>query len=77
MDWTSDTEVVKQSMSPMISVFLGLSVAILSITIIIIGSTINLNLFIMLELLVFSIIVFILWKCLKKYGARRFKEINV
>ena len=73
MDATSDTEVVKQSMSSMISVFIGMFIGMLSIAAVIIGG----NLFIILELLVFSIVVLILWNVLKKYGVRRFKEINV
>ena len=77
MDATSDTEVVKQSMSSMVAVFIGMFTAMLSIVVIVVGSTININLFIMLELLVFSIIVFVLWKILKKYGIKRFREINV
>ena len=77
MDATSDTEVVKQSMSSVVSVFIGLFVGMLSITIIILGSKINLDLFIILELLVFSAIVFTLWIILKKYGVKRFREINV
>lgn len=77
MDATSDTEVVKQSMSSTVSVFLGMFVGMLSIAIIILGSKINLDLFIILELVVFSAIVFILWRILKKYGVKRFREINV
>ena len=77
MDATSDTEVVKQSMSSTVSVFIGVFVGMLSIVIIILGSKINLELFIILELLVFSVIVFILWRILKKYGVKRFREINV
>ena len=77
MDATSDTEVVKQSMSSTLSVFIGMFVGMLSIAIIAIGSTINLNVFIILELLVFTAFVFVLWKMLKKYGVKRFREINV
>ena len=77
MDAASDTEVVKQSMSSALSVFIGMFLGILSIVIIIIGSKINMNLFIILELLVFSSIIFVLWKILKKYGIRKFREINV
>ena len=77
MDATSDTEVVKQSMSSMVSVFIGMFIGMLSIAMIFIGSSINLNLFIILELLIFSIIVLILWKALKKYGVRKFNSINV
>lgn len=77
MDATSDTEVVKQSMSSMVSVFIGMFVGMLSIVILILGSKISINLFIILELVVFSIIDFILWKILKKYGIRKLKEINV
>lgn len=77
MDATSDTEVVKQSMSSGLSVFIGMFVGMLSIAIMIVGSKINLNLFIILELVIFSVIVFILWKTLKKYGTKRWREINV
>lgn len=77
MDATSDTEVVKQSMSATLSVFIGMFVGMLSIVVMIMGSKINLDLFITLKLLVFSAIVFILWKMLKKYGVKRFREINV
>lgn len=77
MNATSDTEVVKQSMSSMLSVFMGMFVAILSIVIMIMGNNYNTNLFVALELLTFSIITFMLWRILKKYGAKRFKEINV
>ena len=64
-------------MSSMIAVFIGMFIAMLSIGIIVVGSTININLFIILELLVFSIVVFVLWKILKKYGIKRFRDINV
>lgn len=77
MDATSDTEVVKQSMSSSVSVFIGMFTAMLLIAIIGIGSTININLFIILELFVFGIVVLILWNILKKYGVKRFREINV
>ena len=77
MDATSDTEVVKQSMSSMLSVFVGMFTGILSIVIIIMGSKINLDLFIILELVAFSIIVFTLWKILKKYGTQKFRTINL
>lgn len=77
MDATSDTEVVKQSMSSAVSIFIGLFVGMLSIAIIILGSKINLDLFIILELLVFGAIIFTLWRILKKYGVKRFRDINV
>ncbi len=77
MDASSDTEVVKQSMSSMFSVFIGMFSAMSAIGIVIAGSNINIDLFIILELLVFSIVCLILWKYLKKYGARRFKDINI
>lgn len=77
MDATSDTEIVKQSMSSAVSVFIGMLVGMLSIAIILIGSKINIDIFIILELLVFSIIVFILWRRLKKYGVKQFNSIYV
>ena len=66
MNATSDTEVVKQSMSSMLSVFMGMFVAILSIAIMIMGNNYNTNLFVALELLTFSIITFIYFISNKK-----------
>lgn len=77
MDATSDTEVVKQSMSSTLSVFIGMFVGMLSVGVMIMGSKINLNLFIILELFVFTVLTFVLWKMLGKYGVKRFREINV
>ncbi|MBP3708138.1 MAG: hypothetical protein J6J36_05975 [Clostridia bacterium] len=77
MDATTDTEVVKQSMSSMFSVFIGMFTAMGAIGIIIAGSKINIDLFIILELFAFSIVNLILWKYLKRYGAKRFRDINV
>lgn len=76
LDAVSDTEVVKQSMSSTVSVFIGMGVAFVSIGVMILGSKINLDLFIMLELLIFTIIVLILWKYLKKYGVKKWEKIN-
>ena len=77
MDATSDTEVVKQSMSSALSVFIGMFVGMLSIFVMVMGNSINLNLVIILELLVFSVIVIVLWKILQKYGVKKFKDINI
>ena len=64
-------------MSSTLSVFIGMFVGMASIGIMFLGSKINLNLFIMLELLLFGISIFVLWKILKKYGTQKFKTINV
>lgn len=76
MDATSDTEIVKQSMSSTISVFIGMFVGMLSIAALVLGSKININLFIIIELLIFSIIDIILWKILRKYGVKKWRSIN-
>ncbi len=79
MNASSDTEVVKQSMSSMLSVFSGMLMAALAVGAVIVGGTgedANSNLAIALELVVFGVIDLILWVCLKKYGTKRFKEIN-
>lgn len=73
MNATSDTEVVKQSMSSMIAVFGGMIIAAILIGFIIAMSS---NLAIIIEIVVLSILTIILYKILLKYGERRFKEIN-
>lgn len=75
MNATSDTEVVKQSMSSMLSVFMGMFVAILSIAIMIMGNNYNTNLFVALELLTFSIITFMLWRILKNMEQKDLKKL--
>ena len=75
---TSDTEIVKQSLSSMISVFIGMVIGIISIIITILGAKyININLVILLELMMFTIITLVLWKILKVYGVKQFKKINI
>ena len=76
MDATSDTEVVKQSMSSAVSVFIGIFMGIISIAFIAYGSTININMFVILELLIFTIINAALWAVLNKYGVRKFIKIS-
>lgn len=78
MNATSDTEVVKQSMSSMISVFGGMFIAFALIGFII-GtlSVIGINLSIIIELVVLIIVMIILWETLKRYGEKKFKKINV
>ena len=73
MNATSDTEVVKQSMSSMIAVFGGMIIAAILIGFIIAMSS---NLAVIIEIVVLSILTIILYKILLKYGERRFKEIN-
>lgn len=79
MDATSDTEIVKQSMSSTVSVFMGIGVFMLSIAVMFLAEKVNLNInwIIFLELLMFSLVVLILWKVLKSYGVKRWKEINI
>lgn len=78
MNATSDTEVVKQSMSSMVSVFGGMFIAFALIGFII-GtlSVIGVNLSIIIELVVLIIVMIILWETLKRYGEKKFKKINV
>ena len=77
MNSLSDTEVVKQSMSSAISVFAGMFTGMLSIGLAIWGAKYNMDLVIGLELLAFLIADIVLWQRLKKWGVKKFKEINV
>ncbi len=78
MNASSDTEVVKQSMSTTIAVFSGMILGLLFAVLMVAGAqTPNINLFVLIELIVLAIVILALWKRLKKYGNKRFKEINV
>lgn len=78
MDASSDTEVIKQSASSAIAVFIGTGIGIASIILMVaVGSIMNLELFISIELLSLVFIIVILWNILKIYGTKRFKEIEI
>lgn len=77
MNATSDTEVVKQSMSSALAVLGGMVISVVLIGIIAIGiykSVIETVL--IAEVAGMAIITFILWKILQKYGVKRIKEIE-
>lgn len=78
MNASNDTEVVKQSMSSMISVFLGMGILIGSILIIIfLSDYIKLNILLVLHVLLITIISIILYLYLMKYGTKEYRKINV
>jgi ABC-2 type transport system permease protein len=76
LDASSDTEIVKQSTSSMVAVLSGifLSGAFLAITFILAAITDYATL---MESLVLVLILIVLWAILKKYGNRRYRELEV
>lgn len=74
---SSDTEVVKQSWSATVSVFIGMIVGGISFAVIIMCRELNLNLIIGGELLLFSIIICVLWHSIKTIGVRKWNEMTV
>ena len=79
MDAENDTEVVKQSMSSMIAVFIGMAVAALSVFGLVCGIKIGLDNTLLLSIsnLIFGIIFIILFMYMKKKSVKLFNEINV
>lgn len=78
MNATNDTEVVKQSMSSMISVFIGIGIFIGSILLIIFASDyINMDILLILHILLIIIISSILYYILMRFGKKEYKQINV
>ena len=78
MNASSDTEVVKQSMSSMISVFIGIGIFIGSILLIIFASDyINMDILLILHILLIIIISSILYYILMRFGKKEYKQINV
>lgn len=76
MDAASDTEVVKQSMSSMISVMIGMVAGI--VTAILMAAFYEIvNTLLVIELIILAIITLGLWLILKKYGQKRFKQISI
>ena len=78
MNASNDTEVVKQSMSSMISVFSGMGILIGSIIIIIyLSKYISYSIILVMHLVFIILISLILYLYLMKYGTREYKKINV
>ena len=78
MNATNDTEVVKQSMSSMISVFIGIGIFIGSILLVaFLGNYINIDILLILHVSLITIISTILYYILMKFGAKEYKQINV
>lgn len=78
MNASNDTEVVKQSMSSMISVFIGMGILIGSILIIFfLNEYIKLDLLLLLHISLITIISIILYFVIIKYGVKDYRKINV
>ena len=78
MNATNDTEVVKQSMSSMISVFIGMGIFIGSILLIIfLSDYINIDILLILHISLITIVSIILYHILMKFGTKEYKQINV
>lgn len=73
MNATSDTEVVKQSMSSGIAIMIGFMIGSLAIALLVM---VNMQWCMILEVIGFAIGVLILGKILKTYGVKKFREIN-
>ena len=78
MNATNDTEVVKQSMSSMISVFIGIGIFIGSILLgAFLNKYININIVLLLHISLITIISLILYYILIKFGVKEYRRINV
>lgn len=78
MNATSDAEIVKQSTSAMLSIFGGMILAFGLIGCFIgFSGNIAVNTIILGELIILLMATILLWRFLKKYGKKRFKEIHV
>ena len=78
MNASNDTEVVKQSMSSMISVFIGMGILIGSaLAIAFLSDYIKIDILLVLHLLLIAIVSIILYLYLMKYGTKDYRKINV
>lgn len=76
MHATSDTEIVKQSMSGMVAVFIGMFVGMFSAAVLFLAGEANLDLAVALELLAFALAILILYRILKTYGVKRWRAVD-
>ena len=75
---SNDTEVVKQSMSSTISVFIGFGIFILSIFALgYLGQYIDINILISLHILLLAIIAGVLYTVLMRIGPKEYQKLNI
>lgn len=78
MNAMNDTEVVKQSMSSMISIFIGMGIFVGSILVVcFLNKYLNLDLLLILHIIFIAIISVILYIILMKVGVKEYRRINV
>ena len=78
MNASNDTEVVKQSMSSMLSVFIGMAIFIISMLLIgYVSDYLKIDHLTIIHSLLISIITLILYKVLLVKGPKEYKSINV
>lgn len=78
MDATNDTEVVKQSMSSIISIFIGLVIFFGSILIIFfLNDYVNMNLLLVFHVIFMGIICAILYIVLMRFGTKEYRKIGI
>ena len=78
MNASNDTEVVKQSMSSIISVFIGMGILIGSaLAIAFLSDYIKIDILLVLHLFLIAIVSIILYLYLMKYGTKDYRKINV
>ena len=78
LNYSNDTEVVKQSISSMLSIFMGMSILIVSIVLFIkFIDKINLVILISIYICIIFIVDLILYKILTKYGTNEYNKLIV
>lgn len=77
LDANNDTEVVKQSMSSMISVFIGFGIFFASVAgLVFLSGIINMSVLITLHVLVLAISSVILYNILMNFGTKEYQKLN-
>ena len=78
MNATNDTEVVKQSMSSMMSIFIGMGIFIGSILLVgFLNDYLNIDILLILHIALITITSIILYYILMKFGVKEYRHINV
>lgn len=75
LKWTTEVEVIKQSLSSMVAVFLGMGLGLISILIMIKFYKIA-YIVIILQIIVFILTIIILYFVICKYGVKKFRTLN-
>ena len=76
LEFRSDTEVVKRSTSTLVSIYIGMIIAIAPVILYFVLDTVNIDLYTGIVISLYGVITIVLWRILMTYGVKKFRKLS-